>query len=109
MRTAEFRLCFFKQEEAEEVEEEQAVAPYRSCSLRRVVVAAVVEYRISHIPDIANAFIADSQRQLADKIATADNKRGRAGDGTAGDNKSSVLDRARGEDEGKNVEGFSLT
>lgn len=78
MRTAEFRLCFFKQEEAEEVEEEQAVAPYRSCSLRRVVVAAVVEYRISHIPDIANAFIADSQRQLADKIATADNKRGRA-------------------------------
>lgn len=80
MRTAEFRLCFFKQEEAEEVEEEQAVAPYRSCSLRCVVVvvAAVVEYRISHIPDIANAFIADSQRQLADKIATADNKRGRA-------------------------------
>lgn len=81
MRTAEFRLCFFKQEEVEEEEEEQAVAPYRSCSLRRVVVvvvAAVVEYRISHIPDIANAFIADSQRQLADKIATADNKRGRA-------------------------------
>lgn len=79
MRTAEFRLCFFKQEEVGEEEEEQAVAPYRSCSLRCVVVVAeVVEYRISHIPDIANAFIADSQRQLADKIATADNKRGRA-------------------------------
>lgn len=102
MRNAEFRLCFFKQEEVGEEEEKQAVAPYRSCSPRCVVVvvAAVVEYRISHIPDIANAFIADSQRQLADKIATADNKRGRAGDGTAGDNKSSVLDRARGEDEG---------